>query len=80
MSRSSTTQITVSNDWTQITDGNTTEVIQFFGVVHVCRSPTKPDKNTPGLRYDSTTLTVTAPDIAWIRAAYTGDIVTVCIW
>ncbi|ELW8656511.1 hypothetical protein SIL91_005149 [Salmonella enterica] len=70
MSRNESTQITIGNVWTQITDGSTDEVIQFYVVVDICRSPTRPAKNAPSLRYEATTLTITAPDIAWIRTVY----------
>ncbi|EHO7309588.1 hypothetical protein RXX78_000622 [Salmonella enterica] len=70
MSRNESTQITIGNDWTQITDGSADEVIQFYTVVDICRSPTKPADDSPSLRYEATTLTITAPDIAWIRAVY----------
>ncbi|EAW8180921.1 hypothetical protein HX52_01355 [Salmonella enterica] len=80
MPRNESKQITIGNDWTQITDGTAGEVVQFYVAVDICRSPTKPAKDAPGLRYEATTLTITAPDIAWIRTAYAGDIATVCIW
>ncbi|EMP3059087.1 hypothetical protein WDX09_004549 [Salmonella enterica] len=39
MSRNESTQITIGNDWTQVTDGSADEVIQFYTVVDICRSP-----------------------------------------
>ncbi|EFS2647629.1 hypothetical protein HX362_000397 [Salmonella enterica] len=80
MPRNESSQITIGNDWTQITDGTADEVVQFYVAVDICRSTTKPAKDAPCLRYEATTLIITTPDIVWIRAAYAGDIVTVCIW
>ncbi|EOZ4488671.1 hypothetical protein ACQLT9_005603 [Salmonella enterica subsp. diarizonae] len=70
MPRNRSTRITLSPGWTQVTDGSTDEVIQFYTVVDICRSPTKPPDDAPSLRYEATTLTITAPDIAWIRTVY----------
>ncbi|EAU2716336.1 hypothetical protein DLP28_22965 [Salmonella enterica] len=70
MPRNRSTRITLSPGWTQVTDGSTDEVIQFYTVVDICRSPTKPAADAPSLRYEATTLTITAPDIAWIRTVY----------
>ncbi|MGG6032128.1 hypothetical protein [Salmonella enterica] len=70
MLRNESIPLTIGNDWTQITDGNTDEVIQFYVVVDICRSPTKPAKDAASLRYEAATLTITAPDIAWIRTVY----------
>lgn len=47
MSRNESTQITIGHDWTQITDGSADEVIQFYTVVDICRSPTKPADDSP---------------------------------
>lgn len=79
MSRNESNQIAIGNDWTQITDGRTDEVIQFYVFVDVCRSPTKPTTDIASLRFAPTTLTITAPDIAWIRAVYV-DQSMVSIW
>ncbi|EAO6203647.1 hypothetical protein PPQ31_001213 [Salmonella enterica] len=70
MPRNRSTRITLGPGWTQVTDGNTDEVIQFYTVVDICRSPTKPADDAPSMRYEATTLTITAPDIAWIRTVY----------
>ncbi|ECD4177758.1 hypothetical protein E0Y73_25640 [Salmonella enterica subsp. enterica serovar Napoli] len=70
MPRNESCQITIGSDWTQITDGRSDEVIQFYVAVDICRNTTKPAKDAPSLRYESTTVTITAPDIAWIRTAY----------
>ncbi|EDX0371430.1 hypothetical protein GTL21_002055 [Salmonella enterica] len=75
-----TTTIALASDWVQITDGSATEVIQFFGVIDVCRNPIQPDLLTPCLRFEATTLTINAPDIAWMRSAYPGITVTAFIW
>lgn len=79
MPRNESSQVIIGSDWTQITDGSVDEIIQFYTVVDICRSPTKPAKDAPGLRYEATTLTITAPDIAWIRAVYV-DSAVVNIW
>ncbi|EBP3805960.1 hypothetical protein S303_23075 [Salmonella enterica subsp. enterica] len=73
MPRNESTQVTIGNDWTQITDGSADEVVQFYVVVDICRSPIKPAKDAPSLRYDAATLTITAPDIAWIRTVYVDN-------
>ncbi|ECE2969957.1 hypothetical protein C6N78_10345 [Salmonella enterica] len=70
MPRNESTQVTIGNDWTQITDGSADEIVQFYVVVDICRSPTKPAKDAPSLRCEAATLTITAPDIAWIRTVY----------
>ncbi|EBF9108754.1 hypothetical protein FH880_07820 [Salmonella enterica] len=79
MPRNESTQITIGNDWTQVMDGNADEVIQFYTVVDICRSPQKPADGFPSLRYEATTLTITAPDTAWIRAVYVDGAI-VNIW
>lgn len=79
MSRNKSTRITLGPGWTQVTDGSANEVIQFYTVVDICRSPTKPANDAPGLRYEATTLTITAPDIAWIRTVYV-DTAIANIW
>lgn len=70
MPRNESSQVVIGSDWTQITDGSADEVVQFYVVVDICRNPTKPAEDAPSLRYEATTLTITAPDIAWIRTAY----------
>ncbi|EJI1584615.1 hypothetical protein NDG61_003910 [Salmonella enterica] len=70
MPRNESTQITIGNDWTQITDGNTDEVIQFYTVVDICRSPQKPANEAAALRFNTGLLTFTAPDTVWIRTVY----------
>ncbi|EMW9316411.1 hypothetical protein AAE121_005151 [Salmonella enterica] len=79
MPRNRSTRITLSPGWTQVTDGSTDEVIQFYTVVDICRSPTKPADDSPSLRYEATTLTITAPDIAWIRTVYVDSAIAT-IW
>ncbi|HCM1915267.1 TPA: hypothetical protein N3A33_001130 [Salmonella enterica subsp. salamae serovar 28:r:e,n,z15] len=74
-----TTQTTVGYDWLQITDGSVDTVIQFYAVMDICRSQDKPAPDTPCLRFDATTLMITAPDIVWIRSVYV-DTAVVCIW
>ncbi|EJI5073159.1 hypothetical protein NE917_003095 [Salmonella enterica] len=76
MSRNESSQVTIGSDWIQITDGSADEVIQFYVVVDICRSPTRPAKDAPSLRYEATTLTITAPDIAWIRTVYVDSAIT----
>ncbi|ECV5352143.1 hypothetical protein F2J48_21590 [Salmonella enterica subsp. enterica] len=70
MPRNKSSQVTIGADWTQITDGSSDEIVQFYVAVDICRSPTKPLKDAPCLRYEASTLTITAPDMAWIRTAY----------
>lgn len=79
MPRNESIPVTIGNDWTQITDGNADEVIQFYVAVDICRSPTKPIKDAACLRYEATTLTITAPDIAWIRTVYVDSAIAT-IW
>ncbi len=79
MPRNKSSVASINNSWTQVTDGNTDEVIQFYVVVDICRSPTKPADDAPSLRYEATTLTITAPDIAWIRTVYVNSAI-VNIW
>ncbi|EAO8388506.1 hypothetical protein C6J21_001455 [Salmonella enterica subsp. enterica serovar Thompson] len=79
MPRNESIQATIGSDWTQITDGSADEVVQFYVVVDICRSPTKPAKDAASLRYEAATLTITAPDIAWIRAVYVDNAI-VNIW
>lgn len=69
----SSRQVTIGNDWTQITDGSTDEIVQFYVVVDICRSPAKPAEDAPSLRYEAATLTITATDIAWIRTVYANS-------
>lgn len=79
MSRNESRKVDISNDWIQITDGRVDEIVQFYVVVDICRSPVKPAENAPCLRYDTGTLTITAPDIAWIRTVYVDNAI-VNIW
>lgn len=74
-----TTLLTATRDWQPLTDGRTDCLIQIIPEVDICRSATKPADNAPYLRFSQTTLTITAPDIAWIRAAH-RDTVPVWIW
>lgn len=69
---------TITKDWTQITDGISDAVIQFYVPVDICDSPEKPAAGAPSLRFDHSTLTITAPVKAWLRTVY-SDSATVVI-
>ncbi|HGA5503358.1 TPA: hypothetical protein ACISZU_000132 [Salmonella enterica subsp. enterica serovar Potsdam] len=75
-----TRQITVTRDWQQLTDGTKDEVIQFYGEIAVCNSPTKPAPDAPSLRFNNQTLTITRDDIAWVRTASFYDSIILVIW
>ncbi|EGZ5755471.1 hypothetical protein JJD91_004872 [Salmonella enterica] len=73
-----TSQIITTKKWVQITDGNNTATIQFSGEILICSSPTEPVLNNPALRMsDIRLLTVTPPDICWVRAADTDVALTI---
>ncbi|HBB7069204.1 TPA: hypothetical protein I8P13_002382 [Salmonella enterica subsp. enterica serovar Napoli] len=75
-----TTQIIATREWRQLTDGTKDIFIQFYGGVDLCRSATQPDADAPFLRFCDTTITITAPDITWIRTYWQSGGVIVTIW
>ncbi|MGU6937433.1 hypothetical protein ACV2GT_24640 [Salmonella enterica subsp. enterica serovar Madelia] len=74
-----TSQIITRKRWVQITDGNNTATIQFSGLIFICSSPTEPVPDAPALMISDTQqlLTVTPPDICWVRAADTDVVLTI---
>ncbi|EDB0139578.1 hypothetical protein F8730_24030 [Salmonella enterica] len=75
-----TRKIIATREWQQLTDGTQDVFIQFAGGVDICRSATKPAPDAPFLRFNDATLTITAPDIAWIRTYWQSGPVAVCVW
>lgn len=75
-----TRKIIATREWQQLTDGTQDVFIQFEGGVDICRSATKPAPDAPFLRFNDATLTITAPDIAWIRTYWQSGPVAVCVW
>ncbi|HCM1914670.1 TPA: hypothetical protein N3A33_000507 [Salmonella enterica subsp. salamae serovar 28:r:e,n,z15] len=63
-----TRKIMLTRDWQQVTDGTQTVVIQVFDVFQICDSQDKPGEDAPALRFSGTTITITPPTKAWIRA------------
>ncbi|MBP8542002.1 MULTISPECIES: hypothetical protein [unclassified Citrobacter] len=70
----STTTITVSDDWQQVTTGTETKLLQICsGVILVADSLTKPDVNSPGYVIRGF-VQITPPTIAWIRNSNSGEV------
>ncbi|HGG6230722.1 TPA: hypothetical protein ACJG6B_002778 [Salmonella enterica subsp. enterica serovar Enteritidis] len=65
-----TTAKMIDREWTQITDGTQTTVIQITGSADVCDSPVKPEEDQPSLSFSNTELTITPPTALWIRASW----------
>ncbi|EHP1586560.1 hypothetical protein KN894_003446 [Salmonella enterica] len=65
-----TTAKMIGREWTQITDGTQTTVIQITGSADVCDSPVKPEEDQPSLSFSNTELTITPPTALWIRVSW----------
>lgn len=66
-----TTQLTISPDWQQITDGTNQAVIQFYTLTELCDSPTKSQADTPCGQFNNTTLTKNPLRQIWV-SMFTG--------
>ncbi|ELJ4794732.1 hypothetical protein RTR00_005233 [Salmonella enterica] len=65
-----TTAKTIGREWTQITDGTQTTLIQIKGSADICDSPVKPGEDQPSLSFSNTELTITPPTALWIRSSW----------
>ncbi|ELD4017371.1 hypothetical protein QI600_003201 [Salmonella enterica] len=75
-----TRKITVTRDWQQLTDGTQDTVIQFLHTVELCRSPGRPGEDAAALRFSRETLTLTKPDVVWIRSGCMDGYIPVTVW
>lgn len=71
--------LTATRDWQPLTDGSADCQIQMVAAVELCRSTTRPAAGAPCMTFSRTTLTITAPDVVWIRSAQHHQ-VPVCVW
>ncbi|HBZ9867372.1 TPA: hypothetical protein MND73_004302 [Salmonella enterica subsp. houtenae] len=62
-----TERIEAGRQWKKISDGTQDVVIQFTDGVEIYRSSDCPDEHAVGLKFANTTLTITAPDVVWLR-------------
>ncbi|HFW2887086.1 TPA: hypothetical protein ACIBC4_002491 [Salmonella enterica subsp. enterica serovar Potsdam] len=78
-----TRKVILSNNPQQITDGNTTAIIQFNGSVALCDSTGKPDIQAPAIKFPDNyryrVITITPPTVAWMWATDAGKNVELVI-
>ncbi|EJG5924635.1 hypothetical protein NAE50_003054 [Salmonella enterica] len=75
-----TERIEVGRQWKNISDGTADVVIQFSDALEICRSADVPAENAAAMRFHNTTLTVTAPDVAWVRSSGIYKTIQAVIW
>ncbi|MDJ6848646.1 hypothetical protein LED50_03995 [Salmonella enterica] len=74
-----TTAKTIGREWTQITDGNQSVLVQITGSADVCDSPVKPGEDQAAHSFSNTELTITPPTVMWIRSSWFEGSVRVVI-
>ncbi|EAV3687958.1 hypothetical protein E2W85_12735 [Salmonella enterica] len=70
-----TTAKTVGREWTQITDGTQTALVQIIGSADVCDSPVIPGDEQASHPMSNMLLNVSPPSSMWIRSSwYEGSV------
>ncbi|EHM2355254.1 hypothetical protein KD625_002951 [Salmonella enterica subsp. enterica serovar Bonariensis] len=75
-----TERIEVGRQWKKVSDGTQDVVIQFIDTLEICRSAEVPAENAAAMRFHNTTLTVTTPDVAWVRSSGLYKTIQIVIW
>lgn len=72
-----TSSMTATSEWQQVTDGTVDRVIQAIGgEIRLCDSATMPGGKAPSHRITGWA-SITAPTIAWIRAGNTTPVMVI---